>query len=67
MRSGTVEQLIRPEIDIKLTYRDQEAMRRQNACMTTNDYLEFLKSIKIFKLERKPRKIFQGDKFELPC
>ncbi len=54
------------DLEIDLTARDIEAMKRKNALMTINQYLEFLKTVNSISASLIPRKGPEGEKFELP-
>ena len=56
----------RVDLDLKLSDKDIEALRRKNLSMETTDYIEFLESVSSIAVDVKLRKCPYGERFELP-
>ena len=54
------------ELDIKLSDKDIQSLRRKNLSMEITDYLEFLTSVNSIAADVKLRKGPRGERFELP-
>ena len=66
MRSLTKMSNERVDLDIKLSDKDIQALKRMNLSMGTTDYIEFLDSVNSIAVDVRIHKCTRGERFELP-